>query len=270
MLTNIHPTALIAPGAKIGNNVTIQAYAVIDSSDVIIEDNVTIRSHVFIDGLTIIGEGTSIYPFVSIGTKAQDKKHKGEKTLIKIGKRCEIRESVTINSSTGENTSVVIGDDCLLMNNTHVGHNSTIGNHVTISANVMIGGHAMIEDYAVIGAGVGVHQHTRVGCYAMVGAMSRLTLDLPPFLVGGDTPFKLGGLNLLGLKRHGIPLKTRSVLSKAFKILFRSGLTLEDSLAKIEQELDPLPEVLHFLKFCRQTKRGLVCLKGISKIEDGD
>lgn len=258
----IHPTAIIAPGVKIGKNVTIEPYAVIISPHVIIEDNVVIKSHVYIDGHTTIGEGTIIYPFASIGTRTQDLKFKGEKTFVIIGKNCTIRESVTINSSCQENSVVQIGDDCLIMAYCHVAHNCIVGNRVIMSNNATLAGHVIVEDCAIIGGMTPIHQFVRIGAYAMVGGMSRVTHDIPPYTIGAGIPYKFGGLNIIGLKRHGFPLEIRQELAKAFKMLYRSGLYFEDALNRIEKELKPLPQILHFVQFCRSTKRGLMCLQG--------
>lgn len=259
--SQIHPTASIAPGVKIGENVTIEPYVVINSPHVVIEDNVTIKSFVYIDGYTSIGSGTTIYPSAVIGTKTQDLKYKGEKTYVKIGRNCDIREFVTINSSCQENSIVEIGDKCLIMAYCHVAHNCTVGNGVIMVNNATLAGHVTIEDHAIIGSMTPIHQFTRVGRNAMVGGMSRVTHDIPPFTIGAGIPYKFGGLNIIGLKRHGFSLEIRRELSKAFKLLYRSQLHFEDALIKIENELIAYPEVQHFISFCRNTKRGLMGLQ---------
>lgn len=255
----IHPTAIVEPGAKVGNNVTIEAYAIVKST-VTLEDNVVIKSFVYIDGHTTIGEGTVIYPSASIGTKPQDLKYRGEKTYVKIGKNCEIREFVTINSSCQEGSTVQVGDRCLIMAYCHIAHNCEVGNQVILSNGATLAGHVIVEDYAIIGGLTPIHQFTRIGSYAMVGGMSRVTHDIPPYTIGAGIPFKFGGLNIIGLKRHGIPLQTRLVLSKAFKIVYRSQVKLDEALDYIERELPLLPEIKHWLDFCRSSKRGLMCL----------
>jgi len=258
----IHPTAVIAPGIAIGNNVVIEPYAVINSSHVILEDNVVIKSHAYIDGHTTIGLGTTIYPGAIIGTKTQDLKYRGEKTYVRIGRNCDIREFVTINSSCQENSVVQIGDHCLIMAYCHVAHNCVVGNRVIMSNNATLAGHVTIEDCAVIGGMTPIHQFVRIGRYSMVGGMSRVTHDIPPYTIGAGIPFKFGGLNIVGLKRHGFLLDIRRELSKAFRLLYRSQLHIEEALRRIEQELKPLPEIQHFVHFCRSTKRGLMCLQG--------
>lgn len=264
---NIHPTAIIEPGAQIGNDVLIEPYVII-KGNVILEDKVVIKSHAYIDGYTTIGEGTIVYPSASIGTKTQAIKYQGEKTFVKIGKNCEIREFVTINSSFEENSEVKIGDNCLIMACCHIAHHCEIGNRVIISNSVNLAGHVKIEDFAILGGMIAVHQHSRIGTYAMVGGMSRITNDIPPYTVGGGIPYKLGGLNIIGLKRHKFPLKTRKELNKAFKIVFRSNIRLEEALDRIQNEVELLPEVKHWLKFCKESKRGLMCLQGNTGLDD--
>lgn len=256
----IHPTAIVEKGAQLGEGVVIEPYAIV-KGNVTLEDRVVIKSHAYIDGFTTIGEGTVIYPGASIGTKTQDKKFKGEKTFVKIGKHCEIREFVTINSSCQENTVVQVGDYCLIMAYCHVAHNCIVGNRVIMSNNATLAGHVIVEDCAIIGGMTPIHQFVKIGKYSMVGGMSRVTHDVPPYTVGGGIPFKFGGLNIIGLKRNGFPLNTRRELAKAFRLLYRSDLHLEEALARTEDEVENLPEVLHWIDFCRTSKRGLMGLQ---------
>lgn len=258
--TIIHPTAIIEEGAQIGHGVTVEPYAII-KQNVKIGDNVVIKSHAYIDGFTTIGEGTVIYPGASIGTKTQDLKYQGEKTFVEIGKNCQIREFVTINSSCQEGTTVKVGDQCLIMAYCHVAHNCHVGNRVIMSNNATLAGHVIVENNAIISAFTPVHQFVRIGCFAMVGGMSRVTHDIPPYTIGAGIPFKFGGLNIIGLKRNGISLDVRRALGKAFKLLYRSGLYLEDALNRTEAEIDLYPEVKHWISFCRGSKRGLMGLQ---------
>ena len=260
-MSNIHPDAVIESGAKIGKGVTIEPYAVIKGT-VTLEDNVVIKSHAYIDGFTTIGNGTVVYPSASIGTKTQDLKFRGEKTFVIIGKNCQIREFVTINSSCQEGSVVRIGDDCLIMAYCHVAHNCEIGNRVIMANNAMLAGHVVIEDNAIIGGMTPVHQFSRIGEFAMVGGFSRITHDIPPYTIGAGAPYKLGGLNLIGLKRHGFPLEVRRALTKAFKLTYRSGLRLNEALDLIESEIDQNPHVKHWIEFCRSSKRGLIGFQG--------
>jgi UDP-N-acetylglucosamine acyltransferase len=266
-IPKIHPLALVESGAKLGNNVVVEAFAVVKST-VTLEDNVVIKSHAYIDGHTTIGEGTVIFPSASIGTKPQDLKYRGEKTYVTIGKRCEIREFVTINSSCQEGSVVKIGDDCMIMAYCHVAHNCEIGNRVIMSNSAMLAGHVVVEDYAIIGGMTPVHQFSRIGTHAMVGGFSRVPRDIPPFSIGGGFPYKFGGINIIGLKRHKFPLEVRVALSKAFKITYRSGLHLEDALQQIERDVMMCAEVRHWIDFCRNSKRGLIGLEGVTQKSD--
>ncbi|MBS0654659.1 MAG: acyl-ACP--UDP-N-acetylglucosamine O-acyltransferase [Verrucomicrobia bacterium] len=258
----IHPTAIIEPGAYIGKNVHVGPYSVI-SGTASLEDDVVIKSHVCVDGHTKIGKGTTVWPGAVIGAKTQDLKYRGEKTFVEIGEKCEIRECVTINSSCGEGTCVLVGNGCLIMAYCHIAHNCVIGNQVIMANNTMLAGHVTIEDCAVIGGLSGVHQFSRIGCYAMVGGMSRVVCDVPPYTIGAGIPYKIGGLNLIGLKRRGFSLKTRNLLRQAYRFVYREGLTLEAALLRIEQELEGIPEVLHWVDFCRGSKRGLIDMQGM-------
>lgn len=263
-MSNIHPLAIVESGAKLGKNVIIEPFAVV-KANATLEDGVTIKSHAYIDGHTTIGEASTIWPGASIGTKTQDRKFRGEKTYVSIGKHTEIREYVTINASCQENSTVRIGDHCLIMAYCHVAHNCEIGNRVIMANSAMLAGHVIVEDNAIIGGMTPVHQFSRIGSYSMVGGFSRISNDVPPYTVGGGIPYKFGGINLVGLKRHGFSLIARRELTKAFKLTYRSGLRLEDAIIRIEEEVEMTREVKHWLDFCRSSKRGLMGLQGITK-----
>ncbi len=263
-MSNIHPLAIVEDGAELGKNVTIEPFAVV-KANATLGDGVVIKSHAYIDGYTTIGEGTTIWPGASIGTKTQDRKFRGEKTYVHIGKHTEIREYVTINASCQENSIVKIGDHCLIMAYCHVAHNCEIGNSVIMANSAMLAGHVIVEDHAIIGGMTPVHQFSRIGSYSMVGGFSRVSNDVPPYTVGGGIPYKFGGLNIVGLKRHGFSLTARRELAKVFKLTYRSGLRLEEAIARIENEVEMTVEVKHWLDFCRTSKRGLMGLQGITK-----
>lgn len=258
----IHPTAVVEKGAFIGENVELEPYVVIKKG-VALNDGVTVKAHSYIDGNTTIGEGTSIYPSVVIGTQTQDLKFHGETTYVNIGKRCQIREFTTINSSCGEGGAVEVGDDCFIMACCHVAHQCKVGKKVIMSNNSVLAGHVEVEDHVVIGGMTAVHQFVRIGCHAMVGGMSRVTHDIPPYSLGGGTPYKMGGLNLVGLKRRGFSLETRKLLTRCFKLVYRSELKLQDALLKLEKDLEQVPEILHWIDFCSRSKRGLIGLQQV-------
>lgn len=269
MTDSIHPSAYVESSAQIGKNVTVEPFAVVKGG-VTLQDNVTIKSHAYIDGNTTIGEGTVIFPSVSIGTKPQHMQYHGENTQVIIGKDCEIREFATINASVGEGTAVTVGDGCLIMAYSHIAHNCKVGNKVVMANSATLAGHVEVEDNAIIGGLTPIHQYVRIGCYAMVGGMSRVAQDVPPYTLGAGSPYKFGGLNLVGLKRHGFSLQTRKCLGKAFRITFRSGLHLDEALKRIEEEVELLPEIQHWIDFCKATNRGLEGLHGVTRRSQKD
>lgn len=258
-MSEIDPRAVVEPGAQIGENVTIEPFAIV-KKHVVLKDGVTIKSHAYIDGHTTIGEGSTIWPGASIGTMTQDLKFKGEVTYVHIGKSCQIREFATINSSTGEGDIVSVGDNCLIMAYCHVAHNCKVGNGVIMSNGATLAGHVEVGDYAVIGGMTAIHQFARVGSFAMVGGMSRVTHDVAPFTLGAGSPYRMGGLNLVGLKRHGIGAEDRAIMAKLFRYTYRSHLKLEDALKKIEEEFGTNKYARFWIDFCRSSKRGLIDL----------
>lgn len=260
-MANIHSQAIVEDGAVIGENVVIEPFAVVKSG-VTLGDNVVVKSHAYIDGNTTIGEGTKIFPSVSIGSKPQHLSFSGEGTEVLIGKGCEIREFVTINSSCEPGTKVTVGDECLIMAYGHIAHDCKVGNHVIMANNATLAGHVEVEDHAIIGGLTPLHQFVRVGRYAMVGGMSRIPQDVPPYTIGGGIPYKMGGINLIGLKRHGFGLKQRQLLSRTFRLMYRSGLKFQAALDAIEEQVELIPEVQHWLDFCRATKRGVISVQG--------
>jgi len=261
-MANIHSQAIVEEGAVIGDNVTIEPFAVVKSG-VNLGDNVVIKSHAYIDGNTTIGEGTVIFPSVSIGTKPQHLQFTGEGTHVYIGKGCEIREFVTINSSCEPGSEVRVGDKCLIMAYSHIAHDCRVGSHVIMANNATLAGHVEVGDHAIIGGMTPLHQFVRVGRYAMVGGMSRIPQDIPPYTIGGGIPYKMGGINLVGLKRNGFDLKQRQLLSRTFRLMYRSGLKFHAALDAIEEQIELIPEVQHWLDFCRATKRGVISVQGV-------
>ncbi|MCR5834448.1 MAG: acyl-ACP--UDP-N-acetylglucosamine O-acyltransferase [Selenomonadaceae bacterium] len=254
--TNIHPTAVIAKNVRLGENVTIGPYCVI-GEDVEIGDDSIIESHAVIGKWTTLGKGCRIYQFASVGEAPQDLKFKGEQSFTIIGDRTTIREGATIHRATGEGNETRIGNDCLLMAYIHIAHNCTLGNRVIMSNLASCSGHAIVEDRVVIGGMAGVHQFVKIGRNAMVGGMSKLVQDVVPYTLVDGHPAKVVGLNNVGISRAGIPLESRRLIKKAYKILYRSGLSLTEAIAVIEQEVDSCEEVEHFLRFLRNAERGI-------------
>ncbi|HEY3423633.1 MAG TPA: acyl-ACP--UDP-N-acetylglucosamine O-acyltransferase [Negativicutes bacterium] len=255
-LRKIHETAVVHPGTRIGKDVEIGPYAVI-GENVIIGDGTKIAAHVTIDGWTSIGKNCVIFPSVSIGSEPQDLKFRGEKSYVFIGDETKIREFATVNRATGEGEETRIGSNCLLMAYTHVAHNCVVGNHVVMSNAATLAGHVVVEDRVVIGGLAGVHQFVKIGMNAMIGGASKVVQDVPPFVIVDGHPAKVSGLNNVGMSRAGISLVARQNLKKAYKLLYRSGLSLAQAIAVMEQELESCEEVEHFLRFLRNAERGI-------------
>ena len=247
----IHPSAVIADDAEIGIGVVIGENAVI-------ETGVEIGPHAILGPNTTIREGARIYPGAVIGTEPQDIKYDGTPTKCEIGYRTIIREYCTINRGTTASGATIIGDDCMLMSYTHVAHDCRIGNHVVTASAVLFGGHCECHDNAVIGGGTGFHQFIRIGKLAMVGGISGVRQDCPPYMItAGAPPAVVYGVNNVGLKRNEISPASRKLIKAAYKLLYRSGLNVDDALSKIKNELEQTPEIGYLLEFYENSKRGV-------------
>ena len=244
----IHPTAVVDSGAEIGEGVEIGPYAVI-GGNVIIGANTKIYPHVVIDGFTTIGEGCQIFPSASIGLPCQDFKYRGEKTYVRIGTNTIIRECVTINSSLGEESETVIGNNCFLMAYVHVAHNCRIGDNVIMANVASLSGYTVIEDKAFVSGLVAVHQFVNIGTMSITGGGSKVNQDVPPYALSDGNPCSVRDINSVGLTRHGVPLETRNILRRAFKILFKSGLSMSHAIEKVQSELPQIPEIMHLIDF---------------------
>ena len=245
---SIHPSAIIEPGAEIGSGCTVGPFCHIGKA-VRLGDGVRLHSHVAITGDTIIGDETEIWPFASVGSQPQDLKFAGEQTRLEIGECNMIREGVSINPGTaGGGGLTKIGDDCLFMLGTHVGHDCSVGNHVVMANHASLAGHVEVGDGSVIGGLAGIHQFVRIGEGAIIGALSMVVADVIPFgSVVGERP-KLSGLNLVGLKRRGIPRAEISALRAAFKVLFAESGTLK-TRAEAMADAEDNPLVQQMLAF---------------------
>jgi UDP-N-acetylglucosamine acyltransferase len=253
----IHPTAIISPDAHLEEGVEIGPYSII-GSDVKIGKNTVIGPHTVIDDYTHIGEGNHIFQFCSIGAPPQDLKFGGQKTRVVIGNFNTIREFVTIHRATTADIGVtIIGDHNLLMAYTHVAHNCKLDNNIIMSNAATLAGHIHIEDYAIISGLTGIHQFCRIGEHCMIGGASAVVKDIPPYVIAQGNHAKLFGLNLIGLKRRNFSEKTIKAISEAYRIIFRSKLLLEDAIKKAEAEVENLPEVNHFIKFIKESERGV-------------
>lgn len=254
----IHPTAIVDPKAEIAEDVGIGPYSVIEK-DVFIGDGTRIGPHVIIREGTRIGRQCHIFQFSSIGEAPQAFAYKGEKTYLLIGNQNIFREFVTIHRGTvpgGGKT--IIGDNNYFMAYAHVAHDCQIGNQVVMANGATLAGHIQIEDHAIIGGLSAVHQFCQIGTHAFLSGLTGVSLDIPPYTLASGSRAKLFGLNLVGLKRHHFSEETLRALKKAYRTIFRSGLTLEKAIRQLsEDEISRIPEVRHLLQFIQNSKRGI-------------
>ncbi len=253
----IHPTAIISPEAEISDDVEIGAYSII-GPDVHIGKQTVVGSHVVIETHTDIGERCRIYQFAAIGAAPQDLKYRGEKTRVIIGNDNTIREFVTIHRATAADTGItVMGDHNLIMAYSHIAHNCILDNHIIMVNAANLAGHIHVEDYAIIGGLSGVHQFTRIGAHAMIGGASAVTRDVAPYLIVAGNHATTHGLNVVGLKRRGFQEETINAIKRAYTLVFRSSLLLKTAIERIQEEVEDIPEVRHFIEFIEKSERGL-------------
>ena len=222
----IHPTAIVDERAELGVGVEVGPYTVI-GPDVKIGDHTRLGARVTIEGYTTVGADCELFTGAVIGSVTQDKKYKGGKTYLRIGDDNKIREYVTINPGTAEGTQTVIGHHNLIMAYAHVAHDCQVGNDVTLANAATLAGHVVISDHAIIGGLSAVHQFGRIGTLAIVGGCSKVVQDVPPYMMVDGHPAKAYGLNVVGLERANFPREERALLKKAFKIVFRSRLSMK-------------------------------------------
>jgi UDP-N-acetylglucosamine acyltransferase len=254
----IHPTAIVDPRARLGDGVSIGAYTVVDG-DVEIGDGTTIGHHNVLTGHTRIGRGNRIFHFCSIGEANQDKKYKGEPTRVEIGDRNTIREYVSINRGTVQEQGVTtIGSDNWIMGYCHVAHDCVVGDNTTFANNATLAGHVTIGDWTILGGFVGVHQFVKVGAHVMAGISSVITQDVPPFLMVAGNPTAPFGINAEGLKRRGFTPESIAALRRAYKTLYKSGLSLADARAELERQAGEDPHVGAMAAFLATATRGIL------------
>lgn len=254
-MANIHPTAIIHPTAEIADDVEIGPYCLVGERAVI-GKGTRLEAHVVVDSWTVLGESNHLFWGVIVGAPPQDRKYKDEPTCLKIGNHNVIREYVTLHRASGEGEETLIGDHNFFMAYSHVGHNSRVGSHVVMANSVGIGGHSVIEDYVNFGGLVGVHQFTTIGAYAMIGGMSRVNRDAPPYMLIEGSPFKVYGINSIGLQRAGFSQETRDTLKTACRLLYYSNLKFAQAIEKIRAELPAIPEIEHLIESLEASRLG--------------
>jgi UDP-N-acetylglucosamine acyltransferase len=258
-MPQIHPTAIIAPGAMLAQDVVVGPYCIV-GEHVALDAGVALGSHVVVDGRTTIGAGTRIFPFASIGLEPQDLKYRGEESTLVIGRNNRIREYVTMNRGTAGGGMITrVGDNCLFMVGVHVAHDCRIADNVIMANNATLAGHVVIEDYAVLGGLCAIHQYVRIGRHAMIGGMSGVERDVIPYgQVMGDRA-RLCGLNIIGMQRRGFSREDIQGLRSAYQSLFSLDGTLSDRVNETAERFGGIAPVDDILDFIRADSSRAIC-----------
>ncbi len=257
---SIHPLAAVESGAQIGEGVRIGPFCHV-GPQVVLGDGVELLSHVAIWGDTHVGAGTRIFPFASIGHQPQDLKFHGEKSTLRIGARCTIREGVTMNPGTEHGgLETVVGDNCTFLANSHVAHDCRVGDSVILSNNVMLAGHTRIGSFVILGGGSAVHQFVRIGDHAFIGGLAGVENDVIPYGMALGNRAALAGLNLVGLKRRGFPREAIHDLRRAYRLLFAAEGTLKERVEDVAGEFAAHPQVHEILDFIRDGGDRSLCI----------
>ena len=251
----IHPTAIVHPDAELGEGVAVGPFSIVDGP-VKIGDRTVIGPRATVEGNTILGAENEVFTGAVIGSRTQDKKYDGGTSFLKIGNRNKIREYVTINPGTQEGTETLIGDDNLIMAYSHVAHDCVIHNKAVLANSATLAGHVVVNDLAIIGGLSAVHQFVHIGKLAIVGGCSKVVQDIPPFVMADGHPSRAYGINSVGLERAGIPKEEKLLIKQAFKIIFRSQLTLKNAVAKLT-ELPKTPTLDLLIAFLKISSRGI-------------
>ena len=254
--TNIHNTAVVHPKAEIAEGVEIAPYAVI-GENVRIGRGTKIGAHAVIEGWTEIGSNNQVGQSAVIGTPPQDIGYKGQRAFVKVGDNNVLREFVTIHRASKEDGYTTVGDNNFIMAYSHVAHDCKLGNNIIVANYAGISGHVEIGDKTVISGLVGIHQFVRIGTMCMIGGMSRILKDIVPYVITEGHTATPRGLNVIGMRRNGVDSNTRAEIKKAYKLLFRSGLSTEQALEKIKTDIKDYREIHEFAEFVASSKRGI-------------
>jgi len=256
-MAQVHPTAVVHPGARLHETVEVGPYSVIGEK-VTIGEGSRVGPHVVIDGRTTIGARNRIFPFASVGGAPQDLKYAGEDTQLIIGDGNTLRESTTLNIGTAGGGGVTrVGHNNLFMAYSHVAHDCVVGNGCVIANSVALAGHVVLEDSVILGGLSAVHQFTRLGKHAFIAGGSMVVMDVAPYCTAQGDRAELAGLNVVGLQRHGFSEEQIGRIKEAYKILFRSKLQLAEALAQLKAEMGGQSEIDYLVDFVSQSKRGL-------------
>ena len=250
---NVHPTSIISPDARLGAGISVGPYAVIEE-DTEIGEGCDIRAHAVIKRFTTLGPANAVHEGAVLGGEPQDLGFVDCRSYLRIGSNNRIREGVTMHRGTQPESATVVGSECFIMANAHVAHNCRLGDGVIIANNVALAGYVDIEDQVVVSGGVVVHQFCRIGRLAMIGGNSKIVQDCLPFVITDGAPGRARGINVVGLRRAAFKSGGVQSLKEAYRVLLRSGLSLSEALARLEDFGDP--QVSHLIDFVRNSTRG--------------
>lgn len=254
----IHDQAIVDPAAKLHPSVSVGPWTTI-GPDVTLGEGCVVHSHCVLKGPTTIGKNCEIFQFSTIGEATPDLKYKGEQTTLTIGDNNIFREGVTVHRGTVQDRGdTLIGSDNLLMAYAHVGHDSVIGDHTILVNNAVLAGHVYIDDWAIIGGYSGVHQFCRVGAHSFVGGMTKVTQDVPAFVIADGHPAIPRMINIEGLRRRGFDAAEIKKLQQAYKILYRKKLSLDEATAELAEMAKDSPSVAQLLASITSSSRGII------------
>ena len=253
----IHPTAVVEPGAQVDPSCEIGPYAVV-GPDVVLGPGNVLSAHAIVKGRTTLGAGNRVFPHAVLGEIPQDLKYRGEPTRLVVGDGNTFRECATINLGTAQGGGLTrIGDGCLFMAYSHVGHDCDVGDGAIVANSVALAGHIVLEDHVHFGGLAAAHQFCRIGRLAFVSGLTGVVMDVPPYCTVVGARAELAGLNAVGMQRAGMTEEQIGRVKQAYKILFRSNLGLAEAIGQIEGELGGHPEIAHFVKFVKGSQRGI-------------
>lgn len=257
MPTPIHPSAVVDPSARIGADVVIGAYAFVGAG-VTLGDGTVLHHHATVEGNTVLGRGNEVFPFACVGLKTQDLKYKGGQPGTRIGDRNVFREFCTVHAATYDGDFTTIGSDNTFLAYTHIAHDCQVGDDVVMSNNATLAGHVTMGSHVVMGGLSAVHQFSRIGDRAMIGGMSRISQDVPPFMIVEGNPAAVRAINKVGLERAGFSEEQIEHVKALFRIFFREGLNRTQALEKIlASDIAKATEVAAFIAFAEKSERGL-------------
>lgn len=252
----IHPSAIVHPDAELGEGVVVGPFSIIEGT-VKIGDRTKVGARVTIEGHTTLGADNEIFTGAVVGSRTQDKKFDGGISYLRIGNNNRIREYVTMNPGTKEGTETLVGDGNLFMAYSHVAHDCIVKNNTILANQATLAGHVTVEDRAIIGGLSAVHQFVVIGKLALIGGCSKVVQDIPPYMMVDGHPARAFGINSVGMDRAGMEAKDKTALKKAFKILFKSGLTVKSAIKQLEADLALTPAIQDVLDFLKNSQRGI-------------